>query len=193
MTKLDTLRQKVQDLYAEKQPTRADWADWLYDNHVVLVAKYAKELAEKYEANAELAEVAALLHDIADHKVKRFDPNHEEESLTIARQVMEECRYTTAEIELVVEDAIRYHSCHGHDRPKSKEGLVLATADSLAHLKTDFYIYATHAMGRDSSLDEVKQWVLKKIDRDFNNKLCFDDERENCRPDYEIIKTLFSR
>ena len=193
MSRLDNLKQKVETLYAQKQPGRADWADWLYDNHVLVVAAKAKELATKYDANVELAEVAALLHDIADCKMRREDPAHETESLKLATEVMRDCGYTDEEIELTVEDAIRYHSCHGDERPKSKEGLVLATADSLAHLQTDFYVFVPWALGKDNSLQDIKQWTLQKIDRDLYNKISFDDEREAARADYDLIKTLFSR
>jgi|GEM_PF-310048 len=193
MSRLDDLKQKVDDLYKEKQPGRADWADWLYDNHVLFVAAKARDLAAKYGANVELAEVAALLHDIADCKMGRENPSHEEESLKLATQLMRESGYSDKEIELTVEDAIRYHSCYGDERPKSTEGLVLATADSLAHLKTDFYVFATWELGKESTLAEIKQWTLKKIERDLNNKISFDDEREDARADHDMIKELFSR
>jgi putative nucleotidyltransferase with HDIG domain len=193
MNKLEQVRAKVNELYTSKDPNREEWADWLYDNHVLIVAKNAHDLAKKYSANEELSEIAALLHDIADAKMARVNPDHEEASLEIARQVMAETGFTTEEIKLVVDDAIRYHSCHGDERPKSKEGLVLATADSLAHLQTDFYIHAAWAFGKDRSLEVLKVWALKKLERDLNSKISFDDERESARADYDIIKELFSR
>lgn len=193
MPRIDDLRKAVQELYEAKQPTREDWCDWMYPNHVLIVADYAVKLAKKYEADVELAEAAALLHDIADVKMARKNPNHEAESLAIARNLLKDCGYTPEEIELLVEDAIRFHSCHGDERPKSKEGLVLATADSLAHLKTGFYIHATWAFGHDRSLEQLKSWLFKKIDQDLYNKIVFDDEREDARPDYEMLKELFSR
>lgn len=194
MARLDDLWHKVESLYNEKQGGRSDWADWLYPNHVVIVTNNAKAVAEREGANVELSQVAALLHDIADYKMERDNPEHETESLKIARELMKKSGYTDEEVALVVDDAIRYHSCHGNERPKSKEGLVLATADSLAHLQTDFYVYATWAKGGESEpLEDVKEWALKKIERDLNNKISFDDVREEVRPDYEMIKKLFSR
>lgn len=193
MNRLEQVRTKVRELYESKDPNRDEWADWLYGNHVLIVARDARALAEKYGANAEFSEVAALLHDIADARMARVHPNHEEASLNIARQVMTEVGFTDEEISLTVDDAIRYHSCHGDERPKSKEGLVLATADSLAHLQTDFYIYATWAFGKARTLQELKAWALKKIERDLNNKISFDEERELVRADYNMIKELFSR
>lgn len=193
MNKLQQLQNKVRELYASKDPNRDTWADWLYGNHVLIVAASAKKLAKKYGANETLSEAAALLHDIADVRMARVNPDHEVLSLNIARQVMTEAGFSADDISLVVDDAIRYHSCHGNERPKSKEGLILATADSLAHLQTDFYIYATWAFGKDRSLEELKEWALKKIERDLNNKISFEDEREAARADYDMIKTLFSR
>lgn len=193
MTKLDQVREKVQTLYSEKNPHRADWADWLFKNHVFVVADNAKRLAEKYGADAELSAAAALLHDIADARMTRSDPEHEATSLKMARQILEEVGYSDDQIRLVVDDAIRYHSCHDGHKPESLEGLVLATADSLAHLKTDFYVYAAWAFGKDGTLEQLKAWALKKIDRDLHDKISFDDERHDAQSDYEAVKLLYSR
>lgn len=193
MARLDDLLQKVEALYGERQESRDEWADWLYPNHVVVVTNNAKLVAEREGANVELSQVAAALHDVADYKMPRSNPEHETESLKVARELMKGCGYSDKEISLVVDDAIRYHSCHGDERPTSKEGLVLATADSLAHLQTDFYVYATWAMGKTKRLADVKDWVLKKIERDLNNKISFDDIREEAQTDYNVVKELFSR
>jgi len=193
VNRFQKLESKVKELYASPGPDGADWVDWLYTNHVLVVQKFAKEVAETHDGNSELSQVAALLHDIADVKMKRENPDHELESLKIARDIMKECGYEPTEIDLLVDDAIKFHSCHGDERPKNKEGLVLATADALAHLKTDFYVFCVQALGKENSLDEIKDWVLKKIERDFNNKISFEDVKKSAEPDYQTIKTLFSR
>ena len=193
MNKLEQVQFKVRDLYTNKDPGRDEWTDWLYDNHVLVVAMYARKLAKKYGANEDLSEAAALLHDIADAKMARIDPNHEEASLEIARRIMTVVGFSAEEIALVVDDAIRYHSCYDGKKPNSKEGLILATADSLAHLKTDFYVFAAWAFGKTRTLDELKEWAIKKIDRDLYAKISFDDEREDARADYNSIKEFFSR
>lgn len=193
MARFDDLSNKVKALYAEKQEGRSPWADWIYPNHVIVVADNARQVAQRVGADVELSQVAALLHDIADIKMNRADSRHEAESLAIARRVMKECGYSDKEIALVVDDAIRYHSCHGKERPESIEGLVLATADSMAHLQTDFYVFATRELGKSETLEEIKAWVLAKIERDLNNKISFDNIREELRSDYELIKNLYSR
>ncbi|MDB5178183.1 MAG: metal dependent phosphohydrolase [Patescibacteria group bacterium] len=193
MEHIDILEAKVKVLYEGIDPGRDQWATWYGDNHVFVVADYATELAKKHGANEELARAAALLHDIADVRMKRSTDGHEQESLRMARELMRESSFLEREIKLVVDDAIRYHSCHGDEHPESVEGKILSTADSLAHLKTDFYVFAIWAFGRDMKLEDIKQWALNKIERDLNNKIFFDDVREDVMPDYRMIKELFSR
>ena len=194
MNKIQILEKRVRELYENANPNRDEWADWLWENHVLVVADYATELAKRFDANNDLARAAALLHDIADTKIKRENKYHEVKSLQIAREIMNNSGFSDEDIGLVVDDAIRYHSCHNGEKPKSLEGKILSTADSLAHLKTDFYVYAVWARGKDGdNLKDVKDWVLKKIERDYNDRIQFDEIRNDAKSDYDRIKTLFSR
>lgn len=193
MSRITQLEARVRELYEQKLETRTDWADWLYEHHVFVVADYASDLAQKYQGNNDYARAAALLHDVADVDTSRFDPEHATRSFEIARSLLGQCGYTPEEINLIVDDAIALHSCHDGNIPSTLEGKILATADSFAHLKTDFYIYAVSAMAKDKPLADIKQWVLRKIERDLNEKVFFDDEREALLPDYTMLKELFSR
>ncbi len=193
MNKLEKLKQRVAGLYQAKRPERDEWADWLWEYHVPVVAKYAHDVAVRVGANAQLAEAAAWLHDVADTVMERIDDRHEAHSLNMARQIMHEAGYSPDDISMLVDDALPLHSCRDHKRPRSLEGKVLATADALAHLKTDFYVYAAHALGEEMTLEQLKNWTVKKTARDFNDKICFDDIREETRKDYELIHELFSR
>jgi hypothetical protein len=70
---------------------------------------------------------------------------------------------------------------------------VLATADALAHLSSDFYLWASAAHAADGKDEDwIREWVLKKSERDFNDKICFDANRAAVRPDYEAIRWQFS-
>ena len=66
------MTKKLRQVYkiCEKKYTRVD-----YKYHVLLVVKYAKLLAKKYKVDQELAELAALLHDIGRLEMKD-DPEH---------------------------------------------------------------------------------------------------------------------
>ena len=191
MSKIQDLEARVKELYDRKMPGREPWADWLADNHVWVVADNATELAKRFGGNADLARAAALLHDIADVERPRSADDHEERSLEIARQLMQETGYSPEEIKLVVDDAIRLHSCYDDQRPASQEGKILATADAMAHFLTDFYFFAAREMGADGrSLESFEDWVRKKLERDFYAKIHFDEIREQCRSNYECLKRL---
>jgi len=191
MTKLQKLEQAVRDLYEKRNPARADWADWLYENHVFVVADFAEELALRYNADVQLCRAAAVLHDIADTVMSRFDPTHEEESLAIARKLLAEAGYTKNEIATIADDAIRYHSCHDGKRPKTLVGDILATADALAHLTTDFYTHTTEVLMKDRPKADTQSWAAKKIPRDYHDKIAFDEVREETKPYYEKLTARF--
>ena len=190
MKRLDLLEADVCKLYKQKKFNK-NWRDWIYKNHVLVTANFATDLASKYKANVELSRVAALLHDITDVIMERKEENHFKESLLLAQKIMKQYQYSNNDIDLIVDDALRYHSCHGNEKPKSLEGKILATADSLAHLKTDFYIYFTRAFKDEMSYESTKQKVLEKLDRDINKKIFFEEERSDAMKDYKALKSLF--
>lgn len=193
MSRLDILKTSVDTLYQEKRANRADWADWLYAHHVFVVAETASTLADRFGANAELAVAAGMLHDIADATMSRFDPQHEEESVRIARRLLKEAGFSDEEVFIVVDDAIKRHSCRNGVGPAMLEGKVMATADAVVHLKTDFYEHAVEAMRGQKTLEQIRAWALPKIERDFANKIFFDEVREEVREDHERLIHFFSQ
>ena len=191
MTRIEKLKEKIDTLYRGKNPARNDWADWFHENHIFLVADKAKSLAIQFGANTELAEASGMLHDIADAKMSRFDPTHEEESEKMARSLLEQSGFNKEEVYIVVEDAIRYHECPAGKIPVSLEGKVMTTADAVVHLSSNFYMHGIKEMKKTKSPEEIKKWGLPKIEEDFHIKILFNETRESVRKDYERAKTLF--
>ncbi len=191
MSRLELLKQKISNLYLTKKEGRADWADWLFEHHIFVVAEYAKNLSARFGGHEELVVAASLLHDVADTVMSRFDERHKNESLQLARVLLTESGFSAEEIGVVVDDAIRFHGCFNGSAPLSLEGKIMATADALAHLKTDFYKYAISRMKTAKSEEEIKAWGLKKIDRDFNDKIQFEEIRADVQSDYERLNTMF--
>ena len=157
---IDLLEYFVKKLYAERRPGRADW---FYKNHVFEVADITSELAYKFGAWEELARAAALLHDIADAVMSRFSVGHEAYSREIARELMLRCGFAGSDIAVVVDDAVRYHNCHGGHVPITLEGKVMATADAICHLKSGFYDFAVEQRTRMSSRANAIAWALAKL------------------------------
>ncbi len=191
MTRLEKLKNLIDALYQEKKIWRADWADYLYQKHVFLVADHAQSLSERFWWDSELAVAAAMLHDIWDAVISRFDSQHEAESECIARDFLSQSDFTSQEIEIIVGDIIRNHSCR-ESLPMTQEWKIMATADAIIHLTSDFYNYALQAFQNEwKTLEEIRQWALPKIERDFRIKIFFDEVREEVRGDYESCKELF--
>jgi putative nucleotidyltransferase with HDIG domain len=191
MSKIEKLRNKVEELYKSKKTGRDDWADWLYDNHIFLVSDLAGELAEKYGADVEVAEASAMLHDIADAIMDREDSKHEEKTLEIAIKFLKESGFNDSEISIIF-DALKFHGCHGNERPQFLEGKIMAAADGIIHFKSDFYDHALQEKGEDESMKEISKWAIEKMDRDFNNKISFKDLQEGVAEDYKRLKDQFT-
>jgi len=191
MNRIDLLKKKIQDLYEVKNPNRADWADWLYEHHVFIVAENAKILAKRYGANEEVVMASAMLHDVADAEMSRFDDRHKNRSIEIASDFSLKAGFSEKEVEDII-DALQYHNCRDGQIPSSLEGKVMATADAVAHLATNYYTLALEALVKEEKAkDQIRSWALPKIERDFTNKIFFDEVREEVRGDYERVKDLF--
>lgn len=190
--RIQKLKNKIDEIYGRKDPNRqADWTDWLYQNHIYDVAEKAEKFAKFYGANVDIVVAASMLHDIADAIMKRENPNHENESTRIAREFLEECNFTFEEINIIINDAVRFHGCKNGEIPKTLEGKVVATADAVAHLKSDFYKFSLETLRKTDSIEEIKDWALPKIERDFYEKIFFDEIRDEVKADYEKAKNLF--
>jgi len=192
MNRLENLKKKVSDLYLSKNDSRDSWADWLYENHIFLVSDKAGELADKYGANREIAVASAMLHDIADAVMSRFTELHEEESFKIAKSFLKNSCFSDEEIAVIVDDAMKFHSCRDGNIPNTLEGKVMATADAVIHLSSNFYEHAILEKKKDGmTIPEISLWAIPKIERDFNIKIFFEDERKEMFPYYEKQKSLF--
>jgi putative nucleotidyltransferase with HDIG domain len=191
MNKLDALNDKVNKLYTSNNPDADPWINWGYTNHVLIVAKKAETIAHRYNGNKEFVVAGSLLHDIADTVMQRNNAVHEEESITIAKKLLDESGYTPEETEIITEKIIKPHSCR-EVLPDTVDGKIMATADSMAHLTTDFYLYFCWMHYGKNDYNGFKQWVLKKIERDFNIKIFFDEIKKEVEPNYNALTKLFS-
>lgn len=180
--RIETLAAKVRALYELHSPSRADWSDWLYERHVFVVAQYAHRLARKYKAHADIVRAAGMLHDIADAVMSRFNPEHKEASARIARDFLRESGFSEREIKIIVDDAMAKHSCRDGVVPQTLEGKIVATADAMAHLATDYYTLAhQYLLKEGKSEKEAQRWMEVKKKRDFEDKMLFPEEKKEMK------------
>ncbi len=185
---IELIKKEIRTLY--KKSKDESMRVWFFKGHVMLVARYAEEIAEKVGADKEIVILAALFHDIARAWGVNKNPALMEESLKKAEEMMKKYSYLNSQIQKVKE-AILYHSCR-KKLPQVEEGRVLATADALAHFLSEFYLilpvncWLTAVKG----FEEYREWALEKIERDFHKKIFYDEYREKVRKNYEALKTV---
>lgn len=191
MDKLEKVREEVKALH--EKSTVESMRTWFYDNHILVVAKYAREISLKAGANPETAVLASLLHDIARTQNVMDEPDLMNESLKMSEEILKRNGYPGKVFENV-RQAILFHGCHAQ-LPQTEEGKVMATADALAHLMTDFYpvMMFNRWVGRiPNDFEAYRNWTLSKAKRDFEKKIFYGEYRKLAEKRYESLKLLFS-
>lgn len=187
--RLESIKEEIKNLH--DQSNNECLRTWFFEGHVLLTAKNAQEIADKVGANAEISVLAALFHDIARTWDINDEPALMDQSLIKAEEIMKKYNYTNHEVEQV-KQAVETHSCR-EKLPETEEGKVLATADALAHLLSDFYFILPFNGWLNAADDFVgyKNWLLEKIERDLHKKIFYSEYRTKAQPKYEAIKTIF--
>lgn len=136
----------------------------------------------------------ALLHDLGDVKFERTDEDHESWGNKKVGEILELAGFDENEIIEIIEEIIKPHSCHPENLPKTIEGKVLATADAMFHLQTDFFIQVCYMNlpPWKKNINEWKQWANEKLERDISDKIFFDDERKEIEPNYQALKLVIN-
>lgn len=191
MTKLAKVAELVAEAYADSQES---FGRWIWHNHVQVVANLAQELSDRFSANTDLAVAGALLHDFGDAFVHRHNQEHEQISENKSRTLLQEASYSESEIDQVIQDVIAPHSCRNGNLPTTLEGKILSTADAVAHLTTDFYIqFAWMHLPENKQYPDFKAWVLEKLERDFTQKIFFQEIKDEVQYRYEALTDVFSK
>ena len=142
----------------------------VWSHHITSVVKFGKVLAEKLSADSEVVEIAALLHDYAGIKDKKYYPEHHIYGAREAEKILQTMQYPAAKIEMV-KQCILTHRGSVVMNKKSPEQICIASADAMAHIDQMVsllhYVYTKKKL----SIDNGKVWVREKLKRSWN-KLC---------------------
>lgn len=191
MLKYQKVAELVEQQYSQSEQ---EFAQWMWKYHVPVVAKNTEELAARYGADVDIAVAGAWLHDFGDAFVHRHAEDHDVISESKALKVLELAGYSPEEQTRVLQEVIAPHSCRDGNVPETIEGKVMATADALAHLTTDFYVQFTWKhLPENKNYQEFIVWVTEKLRRDFNDKIFFDEVKENVWDRYEALVEVFSK
>jgi uncharacterized protein len=174
---LSKIRQRVKGL--------ADEEDWKY--HIVPVVHYARVLAKTMRVDEELAELAALLHDIG--RLKFGDADHEITGMVEAEKILKEYHYPQEVID-EIKQCVGSHRGNKENPPTSTLARIIANADAMAHfdvLPLFFYWRA-----KKESFDEAFRWVDEKIERDWHKKLTLPEAKKLMEEKYKAVRLLLN-
>jgi len=165
------------------------FGDGVWSHHITVVARNGRELASRFDANSEVVELAALLHDYASIKDESMYAEHHIHGAHEAEIVLTQHGYSEETID-AVKHCILTHRASTGDDPKTPEARCLASADAMAHIQqVPSLLYGAYA-SRDMEIDAGVEWVQSKLERSW--KKLEPEARSLVRDEYEAAQTVLS-
>lgn len=161
MNIVEEVRKHVIKRYQERDD--AEGID-MYETHIKYVVEYSEVLAEKLNADIEVVEIAALLHDIA--RIDGLNENHHIEGAKYAEELLNSLRYDPEKIS-IIKDCIVSHRGSTVIPQKTIEAKCLASADAMAHFRSipDMFYFVYKDLGCD--IEEGKEKLRKKFSESY--------------------------
>jgi len=176
MNKLEKVREIVKK--------EGDKEVWKY--HMLPVVEYSKLLAKNLNANKEITELSALLHDIG--KLKFGGENHGITGQKEAEKILRKLNYPQKVIE-EVKHCVESHGGNKGIKPKTKIARIISNADAMAHFDNVFFIFYWRC--KKEGFEDALKWLQEKIEREWNKKLIIPYARKLMQQKYKAINLLF--
>lgn len=142
----------------------------IWTHHITQVVRFGRELSERLEADAEIVELAALLHDYAGIKDVRLAAEHHLHSAAEARQLLTALSYPPDRTERVAACIVTHRASQGL-APETLEARCLASADGMAHIAQVPSLLHLAYVRKGLGVAEGAAWVSAKLARSYA-KLC---------------------
>lgn len=175
---------KVKEIVTKECPNKT------WKRHINLVAKYAKLLAERLRVDEEIVELGALLHDIGS--IKFGEENHEITGQAEAEKILKKLGYDQGVIE-EVKECIRSHRGSKDVKPRTIVAEIIANADAMAHFVSIPTLFRVGLERNGNNEEKAANWILEKLERDWNKKLTIRKAKELMKERYTAIKLLLSK
>ncbi len=168
---------------------------WFVESHLKIVERLAIELGKTKDADMEVVKLAVWLHDIYYANSgppigEKKDDTHHEFGAKKAREIMTEYGYDEKTINHV-EECILTHRCKG-DMPKTPEARILASADAMSHIENFSILLFVGFVRNKMTIQEVYNWLSRKIERDWNEKIFFPEARDMVKDKYEQVQSILN-
>ncbi len=142
----------------------------IWTHHIVFVVSFGRELSLVLGADAEIVELAALLHDYAGIKDVRLEPEHHRHGTDEARRLLGALNYPPERTEWVAACILTHRASRGLE-PETLEARCVASADGMAHIAQVPSLLRLAYVEKGLSVGAGAAWVAAKLRRSYG-KLC---------------------
>ena len=166
---------------------RAECDDWNWHYHILPVVKYARLLAVELGEDEDMAELAALLHDIG--RLRFGSRDHDIIGAREAETILREHGYPD-EIVDAIRHCVEAHRGNGAVKPATPLAKIIASADALSHFDIIPAMIQAGLKREDGDIEQAVKWVNEKIERDYHEKLLIESARRLAKDKYEAFRLL---
>ena len=139
-----------------------------WNEHIKFVVRNSVELAKSYNADAEIVELGALLHDISMPSECGTKKDHHIYGSNIAEEILTDLNYPKCKIEHV-KKCVLNHRGSVNNIKESVEEMCVADADAIAHFDAIPSLFeCAYGEKKKLSTKDGADWVKGKLERDFN-------------------------
>lgn len=178
MSKIEKIRKLVKSRFKE--------SDWKY--HMLPVVKYTKKLAKIYKVDGEIAELAALLHDIGRVDIKH-DEDHHIVGIPEAEKILKKFNYPD-EVIKEVKHVVTSHRTSKGPKPKTMIAKIVANADAMAHFDILPVFFWWRKSRKEYSFEDTLQWVENKLKNDWKKKITLPEAKKISEKNYKANRLL---
>ena len=150
---------KIEKYYKEHIPSSRASS---YFPHVNAVRKYGLMLADRYNANKTIVEIAALLHDIGADAGEV----HAFKSAEMANELLSDLNIDN-ETKGKIVSAIKNHSMNqsgqNFEENIALEDQIIRDADGLSFLENSYEAYLEKGIAKYNNIEQAKEQSIKKI------------------------------
>ena len=158
--------------------------DWDWKSHIESVVKYSKILAKELNADEEVCEISAWLHDIIKIRDGQREQHHVKGSEE-AGEILKKYNYLDEKIQQV-KHCILTHSSDKKYPPESLEAKIVASSDALSHFDNLLAMAQYTFVIKKESVEECRKTLIKKYKNSWD-KLLIPEAREIAKPKYEAV------
>lgn len=160
--------------------------DWKF--HILPVVKYTKKLARTYKVNIEVAELAALLHDIGRVDIKH-DEDHHIVGIPVAGKILRSFDYPESVVK-EIKHVVASHRTNKGPKPRTMIAKIVANADAMAHFDILPVFFWWRKSRKEYTFAETLNWVKNKIDNDWEKKVTLPEAKNISKKNYEANRLI---